>query len=80
MRLSVLVGALALLAAPAQAATHWIGTWGASPAPPAVGAPGADPRRVSPTFTNQTVAQVVRLSAGGPRLRIRFSNEYGAKA
>ena len=37
-------------------------------------------RPTSPSFNNQTVAQVVRLSAGGPRLRIRFTNEYGAKA
>jgi hypothetical protein len=82
MRLWVLAGALALLAVPAAAASRWIGSWGASPAPPMTGPPGGgatDPRRFSPSFKDQTVAQVVRLSAGGARLRIRFSNEYGTK-
>jgi len=51
----------------------WVATWGASPfaflsfnnAP----APGP--------FTNQTVRQIVRISVGGERLRVRFSNEIG---
>lgn len=77
MRLAMLVGALALLATQAQAATRWIGTWGASPAPPMTTA--ASGRQLTPTFNNQTVVQIVRLSAGGPRLRIRFTNEYGTK-
>ena len=80
MRVMVLAGALALLATQAGAATRWIGSWGASPAPPIAASAAADPRRVSPTFNDQTVAQVVRLSAGGPRLRVRFTNEYGTKA
>ncbi|HEX3365446.1 MAG TPA: SGNH/GDSL hydrolase family protein [Phenylobacterium sp.] len=32
----------------------------------------------TPSFNNQTVIQIVRLSAGGSRLRLRLSNEYGA--
>ncbi len=79
MRLAVMVGALALLATQGQAATRWIGSWGASPAPPMAAAAGTDSRRLSPSFNNQTIAQVVRLSAGGPRLRIRFTNEYGTR-
>ncbi|WP_293905037.1 SGNH/GDSL hydrolase family protein [Phenylobacterium sp.] len=79
MRLSVLVGALALLAAHAQAAPRWIGSWGASPTPPMVVASSMPARFLAPSFENQTVAQVVRLSAGGGRLRLRLSNEYGAK-
>src|SRR3954470_9434883 len=77
MRLTVLACALALTAAHAQAATaRWIGSWGASPSMPMGPAyngrvPG------TPTFNNQTVVQVVRLSAGGTRLRLRLSNEYG---
>jgi lysophospholipase L1-like esterase len=77
MRLSVLVCALALVASHAQAAgSHWIGSWGASPAMP-MAAPANNPARGTPTFNNQTVVQVVRLSAGGAVLRLRFSNEYG---
>ncbi|HZZ67672.1 MAG TPA: GDSL-type esterase/lipase family protein [Phenylobacterium sp.] len=77
MRLSALVCALALAAPHAQAAgAKWIGSWGASPAMPmAQAANGRLPG--TPTFDDQTVVQVVRLSAGGQRLRLRLSNEYG---
>lgn len=80
MRLSVLVCALALAATQAQAATaRWIGSWAASPAPPMTVAPGFPPSMLTPGFNNQTVVQLVRLSAGGQKLRIRFTNEYGPK-
>lgn len=52
-------------------ASGWAGAWGASPNPPPAAAR---------TFENQTVRQVVRLSAGGEQIRIRFTNEYGEKA
>src|SRR6185437_10524111 len=32
----------------------------------------------SPTFHDETVRQVVRLSGGGSKVRIRLTNEYGA--
>lgn len=66
--------ALCGLAPPAEAA--WIGSWGASPAPP-ITAADADARTLTPRFEDQTLVQVVRLSAGGQRLRLRISNEYG---
>ena len=79
MRLLPLICALALVASQAQAATtHWIGSWAASPAMP-MPAPANNPARGTATFNNQTVTQMVRLSAGGQRLRIRLSNEYGPK-
>jgi lysophospholipase L1-like esterase len=79
MRLLACIFALALTTAPAQAAApRWIGSWGASPAMP-MAAPANNPGRGTATFNNQTITQVVRLSAGGPRLRIRLSNEYGPK-
>lgn len=81
MRLPVLVCALALSAASAHAAgARWIGSWGASPAPPMPSAASPDPRLSTPSFDNQTIVQTVRLSAGGERLRVRFTNEYGTKA
>jgi lysophospholipase L1-like esterase len=52
----------------------WIGTWGASPLPPS---PAAGPFPATPSFENQTIRQLVRASAGGPRLRLRLTNEYG---
>jgi lysophospholipase L1-like esterase len=81
MRLLAFVCALALTASHAEAAgARWLGSWGASPAPPM--AAGAYGGRVpgTPTFNNQTIVQVVRLSAGGQRLRLRLTNEYGLKA
>ena len=37
---------------------------------------GAPPGAMTPAFNNQTIVQVVRLSAGGRQLRLRLSNEY----
>jgi lysophospholipase L1-like esterase len=57
-----------------QEARGWVATWAASPfgfqafgnaAPPA-------------PLRDQTVRQVLRISAGGDQLRVRFSNENGA--
>jgi lysophospholipase L1-like esterase len=48
----------------------WVGAWGASP---------AVPTPTSKSFENQTVRQVLRLSAGGSHVRIRLTNEYGDK-
>jgi lysophospholipase L1-like esterase len=52
----------------------WIGTWGASPLPPSA---AAGPFPATPGFENQTIRQIVRISAGGDRLRLRLTNEYG---
>jgi lysophospholipase L1-like esterase len=80
MRLLAFACALALTAASAQAATaRWLGSWAAPPAMP-MAPPANNPARGTPTFDNQTIVQVVRLSAGGRRLRLRLSNEYGTQA
>ncbi len=55
---------------------RWIATWGASPLKPT---PAMGPFPASPSFDDQTVRQVVRISAGGERLRLRLSNEYGTQ-
>jgi hypothetical protein len=55
---------------------HWIGSWGASPLPPRETAIGPFP--ATPAFSNQTIRQTIRLSAGGDRLRLRLTNEYGS--
>lgn len=60
---------------PVRAAT-WIATWGAAPLPP-TSAMGPFP--ATPSFENQTIRQIVRVGMGGQRIRIRFTNEYGAK-
>jgi lysophospholipase L1-like esterase len=71
--LGMLLGVLA--SAPAMAAT-WITSWAAAPLPPS---PAAGPFSATPAFSNQTIRQTLRLSAGGSRLRLRLSNEYGTK-
>jgi lysophospholipase L1-like esterase len=71
--------ALALAGTSAWAAPgRWIGTWAASPTPP-MAAQASNPNLATPSFSNQTVVQVVRLSAGGQSLRVRLTNEYGTK-
>ena len=45
---------------------HWVGTWATSPqATSAI------------TFNNQTLRMIVRVSLGGKKVRVRFSNAYG---
>jgi lysophospholipase L1-like esterase len=65
-----LVAALPGWAQPAP--TRWVGAWAASQQIPETRneAPAAD-------LTDATVRQVVRLTAGGPRLRVRLSNAFG---
>ena len=56
----------------AEKGGHWVGTWGASPQltetrnlPPA------------PGLTSNTLRQIVQVSIGGNKLRVRFSNAFG---
>ncbi len=74
----VLLTALALglpaVLTAAPAAGPWTTSWAASPLPPSA---AMGPLPGTPSFANQTLRQVLRLSAGGARLRIKLSNEYG---
>jgi lysophospholipase L1-like esterase len=74
-RLSAVTMVFAALCAQASA-SEWVATWGAAPAPPS---PAMGPFPATPGFNNQTIRQVVRISAGGDRVRVRFTNEYGTK-
>jgi lysophospholipase L1-like esterase len=56
---------------------RWIASWGASPEPPRQVAVG--PFQVTLNFSDQTVRQSIRLSAGGEAVRLRLSNEYGTQ-
>jgi lysophospholipase L1-like esterase len=54
---------------------HWIGTWGASPAPQL-----SNPAQMLANkllFSNQTIREIVHTSAGGNTVRVRLSNAYG---
>jgi lysophospholipase L1-like esterase len=51
---------------------NWVGTWGTAPQLTETG--NLPP---APGLTNNTLRQIVYVSIGGSRLRVRFSNEYG---
>ena len=58
----------ATIAKDASNAGHWVGTWNASPQAAS-----------SPVELNgQTIRQIVQVSIGGTRVRVRLSNAYGA--
>jgi len=61
----------------AFAQTHWVGTWGASPAPQL---PDAAQMYVSKLlFENQTLREIVHVSIGGDTVRVHLSNAYGGQ-
>ncbi len=67
-----LVAALAsssALAAPKADDHNWVGTWATAPT-------GVPAKNVM-IFENQTIRQIVRVSIGGDRLRVRLTNEFG---
>ncbi|WP_116810546.1 SGNH/GDSL hydrolase family protein [Steroidobacter cummioxidans] len=53
---------------------QWIATWSAPPMPQ--GSTGGSSR----SFDNQTVRQIIPITVGGSRVRIKLSNEYGVGA
>src|SRR5450631_1834269 len=76
-RVQVACGLLAALGlCSIGSAAQWVQTWGAAPLPPT---PALGPFPATPSFENVTVRQIVRVSSGGQRVRIRFTNEYGTK-
>jgi hypothetical protein len=85
----VLAGQSTLIAQEA-AGERWIGTWATAavvrPTPPPTPAPGqtAQPAQTQrrrgqplPTFNNQTLRQIVRVSLGGDQVRVVLSNVFG---
>ncbi|TYK52636.1 SGNH/GDSL hydrolase family protein [Actinomadura decatromicini] len=76
-----LVGALAVPPGAASASERppgtWHGAWGAAPHHPVPGNEWDGPNWSLDGFAAQSVRQVVRISAGGSRVRIRLSNAYG---
>ena len=63
--------ALALWAAPAQA--EWVASWTASPHAPL----GTQGPFAAASYENVTVSQILRISEGGGKVRVKFSNRYG---
>ncbi len=63
--------ALALAAGPAEA--KWVASWAAAPHAPL----GTTGPFAAADYTNVTLSQVIRVSEGGNRVRVRFTNRYG---
>jgi lysophospholipase L1-like esterase len=57
-----------------KAQGHWVSAWSTAVHTP-LAFPGMSP---SETFENQTIRMVIRPTIEGQRIRIRFSNEFGA--
>lgn len=72
LALGLALALAAPLAAAPAAAERWVGAWAASQQVP-------EPRNTlaDEVLTDATVRQVVRVTAGGPRLRVRVSNLFG---
>jgi lysophospholipase L1-like esterase len=68
-----------LTTAPAHAtdAGRWTGTWYASPQP-LWGADFALPTNIPARLSRQTLRETAKVSIGGKRVRVVFSNRYGA--
>jgi lysophospholipase L1-like esterase len=72
VRTALLAGAaLALAAAPARA--EWVASWTASPHAPL----GGEGPWAAASYENVTISQIVRITEGGGKVRVRFSNRYG---
>jgi lysophospholipase L1-like esterase len=63
--------ALAQASAPAQA--EWVASWTAAPHAPL----GTEGPFAAASYDNVTISQIVRVSEGGTKLRVKFSNRYG---
>jgi lysophospholipase L1-like esterase len=60
----------------------WITTWAASPqaySPPPADVTVPPGYRLPESISNQTIRQIVHVSAGGKQMRIRLSNEFGTR-
>ncbi|HXC59442.1 MAG TPA: SGNH/GDSL hydrolase family protein [Steroidobacteraceae bacterium] len=70
---AALVAGIACLAATATANATWVASWAASPHAPL----GTEGPFAAASYDNVTLTQILRVSEGGERLRVRFSNRYG---
>jgi lysophospholipase L1-like esterase len=64
---------LAMTASAANA--EWVASWTAAPHAPL----GTEGPFAAASYENVTLSQIVRVSEGGTRLRIKFSNRYGPR-
>ena len=68
-----------------NAPEHWVTTWtaadmAATPVRLAIGQPTTAAQQALTGFNNQTIRMIVPVTAGGRRVKVRFSNAYGTSA
>jgi len=63
--------AFALAASPAEA--RWVASWTAAPHAPL----GTEGPFAAASYDNVTISQIIRITEGGGKLRVRLSNRYG---
>src|SRR6185503_17599919 len=73
LRLTALAAAAAL-AFGSAAEAKWVVSWAAAPVNPSA---AFGPFPATPSFHNQTLRQLLRLSAAGRAVRVRLTNAYG---
>src|SRR5512139_2987603 len=69
-----LAAAALCLAAAAPAQAEWVASWTAAPHAPL----GTEGPFAAASYDNVTLSQILRISEGGTKLRVKFSNRYGA--
>ena len=62
----------------AQGNRHWVATWQGSPQTFDPALAGLIP--VQPSYNNQTLREIVHISIGGPKIRLRLTNSYGTQS
>src|SRR5579864_2346234 len=64
-----------------SAGEHWVGTWSTADVvrPPARPPAPGQPQPAAININNQTLREVVHVSAGGARTRVVLSNAFGTE-
>lgn len=76
-KLAAALGLALVFSGPSHARdANWVGTWMASPQP-VWGTDFAFPTKIPASVQDQTFRQIVRISLGGSRVRLVFSNAWG---
>jgi len=79
MKICIAAAALAAVIAMPARAENWVASWQASPHATWAAQEFTLPTGVPATLERQTVRETARISVGGQRLRVVFSNRYGTQ-
>ncbi len=72
-RLVAMMAGIVGMAAALPASAEWVASWSAAPHAPL----GTEGPFAAASYDNVTLSQILRVSQGGERLRVRLSNRYG---